>query len=210
MSVTISSILVMAKTINLMFEGDESIFTFKPIDRASLYGKRRRVAFDAEGNECSRASLLRDGSLLIRSGMTAQGYFTSAGNWVPQAEIEAINPDGSVPTLYPATTGIAVDIQEITAEQALNLKFVNTYQLEPETLSAKLKEQLDEGKLFGFPFNPRADYQMETGILVSNENGYFALIGEEVAYEFASLASIITVTEEADSEMSDDLDFEMF
>ena len=36
------------------------------------------------------------------------------------------------------------------------------------------------------------------------------MIGEPVTYEFASLASVVSVTEEAATENSDDLDFEMF
>lgn len=78
----------MAKTINISYMGEEAIFGYKPIDRGALYGKRKRVPFDAEGNECAKASLLDDGSLLIRSGMTAQGYFDAQGNWVPQGELE--------------------------------------------------------------------------------------------------------------------------
>ena len=79
----------MAKTINVVLGGEKAIFTFKPVDRSALYGRRRRVAFDTDGNECSRASLLADGSLLLQSGMTAQGYFLSDGTWVPQSELTA-------------------------------------------------------------------------------------------------------------------------
>ena len=61
-----------------------------------------------------------------------------------------------------------------------------------------------------FPFNPKADYNVETGILVGNDNGYFALIGEKVEYEFLQLASVVSVSDESASEGTDDLDFEMF
>jgi len=148
--------------------------------------------------------------LLIRSGMTAQGYFTPDKVWVPQGELEAINPDGSTPELFPATVGETVEATLITATEALNLRFGTTYALEAEELSEGIKKELDAGSILSFPFNPRADYHVETGILVSNENGYFALIGEKVEYEFASLAAIASVTDEAASDNSDDLDFEMF
>ena len=95
----------MAKTINISYKGETAVFGYKPIDRGVLYGKRRRVPFDGEGNECVKASLLEDGSLLIKSGMTAQGYFTSDKVWVAQGDLEAINPDGSTPELFPATVG---------------------------------------------------------------------------------------------------------
>ena len=200
----------MAKTINISYKGESAAFAYKPIDRGALYGKRRRVAFDEEGNECAKASLLADGSLLIRSGMTAQGYFTPEKIWVPQGELEAINPDGSTPELFPATVGVTVEATLITPIDALNLRFGTTYALEAEELSDGIKKELDTGAILSFPFNPRADYHVETGILVSNENGYFAVIGEKVEYEFASLAAIASVTDEATSDDSDDLDFEMF
>lgn len=200
----------MAKTINLTYGAETAIFAYKPIDRAVLYGKRRRVAFDLNGKECAKASLLSDGSLLIRSGMTAQGYFTEDETWVPQSELEAINLDGTQPELFPATVGENVVAEKVSAVEALSLRFDTTYSLEPEELPGGLKKELDSGSLFKFPFNPRADYQVETGILVSNENGYFALIGQEVEYQYSALSSVVSVVDEAASDSSDDLDFEMF
>ena len=200
----------MAKTINLTYGAETAIFAYKPIDRAVLYGKRRRVAFDLNGKECAKASLLADGSLLIRSGMTAQGYFTEEDTWVPQSELEAINLDGTKPELFPSTVGENVAAEKISSIDALSLRFDTTYSLEPEELPSGLKKELDSGSIFKFPFNPRADYQVETGILVCNENGYFALIGQEVEYQYSALSSVVSVVDEAASDSNDDLDFEMF
>jgi len=206
----VSKIQNMAKTINISYKGETAVFGYKPIDRGVLYGKRRRVPFDGEGNECVKASLLEDGSLLIKSGMTAQGYFTPDKVWVPQGDLEAINPDGSTPELFPATVGEEVVATELSPIDALNIRFGTTYALEAETLSEGIKKELDSGVILTFPFNPRADYEVETGILVGNDNGYFALIGQKAEYEFVGLASVVSVTEEANSDTSDDLDFEMF
>ena len=68
----------MAKNIIVSLDGEESSFGFKAVDRASLYGKRRRIALDKDGNPCTRGSLLEDGSLLLKSGMSGQGYFLDA------------------------------------------------------------------------------------------------------------------------------------
>jgi hypothetical protein len=210
MSVGFPKILAMAKTINISYRGESAVFGYKPIDRGVLYGKRRRVPFDGEGNECAKASLLEDGSLLIKSGMTAQGYFTPDKVWVAQGDLEAINPDGSTPELFPATIGEVVEATQLSPVEALNLRFGTTYSLEPEVLSEGIKKELDSGVVLTFPFNPRADYEVETGLLVGNENGYFALIGQRNQYEFVGLASVVSVAEEANSDTSDDLDFEMF
>ena len=210
MSVGFPKITTMAKTINISYRGESAVFGYKPIDRGVLYGKRRRVPFDAEGNECAKASLLEDGSLLIKSGMTAQGYFTPDKVWVAQGDLEAINPDGTTPELFPATIGEVVEATQLSPVEALNLRFGTTYALEPEVLSEGIKKELDSGVVLTFPFNPRADYEVETGVLVGNENGYFALIGQKNQYEFVGLASVVSVAEEANSDTSDDLDFEMF
>jgi hypothetical protein len=210
MSVGFPKIPTMAKTINISYKGESAVFGYKPIDRGVLYGKRRRVPFDADGNECAKASLLEDGSLLIKSGMTAQGYFTPDKVWVAQGDLEAINPDGTTPELFPATIGEVVEATQLSPVEALNLRFGTTYALEPEVLSDGIKKELDSGVVLTFPFNPRADYEVETGVLVGNENGYFALIGQKNQYEFVGLASVVSVAEEANSDTSDDLDFEMF
>lgn len=200
----------MAKTINISYAGETAAFSYKPIDRGVLYGKRRRVPFDVDGNECAKASLLEDGSLLIKSGMTAQGYFDSTGNWVPQAELETINSDGTKPEMFAATVGETVEAKLIDPVDALKIKFDTTYSLEPETLPDQIKQALDEGSIFSFPFNPRTDHHLETGILVGNENGYFALIGDPIDYELIGLESVVSVTDEATVDSTDDLDFEMF
>ena len=64
----------MARVIAVSLEGVESTFGFASVDRSALYGRRRRVPLDEHGNACTRASILDDGSLLLRSGMTGQGY----------------------------------------------------------------------------------------------------------------------------------------
>jgi hypothetical protein len=198
----------LAKTIDISFKAEVVSFTYKPIDRKALYGYKKRVAFDSSGTECVRASLLRDGSLLLRSGMSAQGYFKDDGSWVPSAELEAVNIDGSKPELLPATIGQVVEGREISAEEVLSLNFVNTYVLDSQSIPKSILDTLAQGKFIAFDFNPRADYNLETGVLVSNDNGCFALIGDRVDYQYLSLATVASVEDEAAAD-SDDLDFEM-
>lgn len=102
-----------------------------------------------------------------------------------------------------------MELSEVTPQEALSISFSNTYLLEAEEFSSKLKEALDSGKIFSFPFNVRDDYNVETGILIGNESGYFALIGNKVEYEECTLSNLASVSEES-VDSSDDLDFEMF
>jgi hypothetical protein len=200
----------MASTINVVLGDDEAVFTFTPVDRAALYGKRRRIALDESGQPCSRASLLDDGSMLLRSGMTAQGYFLPDGTWVPQGELEAVNPDGSSPERVPSTIGTPQPLAPATPDDVLDLHVQTVYALQPESMPDGLAAQLEAGDLFSFAFNYRPDYRAETAILLANDEGYWALIGNPAPAEWQQLASVTAIVEASDDAGDDDLDFEMF
>lgn len=200
----------MARSLVLSLDGEETSFSFKPVDRADIYGKRKRVALDRDGQPCSRASLLDDGSLLLKSGMTAQGYFTGDGKAHKLADLEAFSADGNPAVKTPSTLGVAQELRgPLDAAEVLDLRASTIYYLEPEQLGANLSAKLQSGEVYGFSFNYRDDYRAESGVLLANENGYFALIGEPVNYEWASLA-LVAELPPVDSDSDDDLDFEMF
>lgn len=202
----------MAKTINVAWDGQEAVFGFTAVDRTALYGKRRRIAFDESGEPCSRASLLVDGSLILKSGMTGQGYFLPDGRWVAQGDLEGINPDGSAAELAPSTLGATVSLEgPVSPEQVLDMKVATVYLLDPETLPDGLRASLESGDCFTFPFNFRADYRAETGVLLANSEGIWALIGNPVSCEWSELGRTVDAVADADGDDdADDLDFEMF
>lgn len=200
----------MARSLVLSLNGEETSFGFKPVDRADIYGKRKRVAIDRDGQPCSRASLLDDGSLLLKSGMTAQGYFTGDGKAHKLADLEAFNGDGTPAVKTLSTLGVSQELRgPLAPSEVLDLRASTIYYLEPEQLGANLSAKLQAGEVYGFSFNYRDDYRAESGVLLWNENGYFALIGEPVEYEWASLA-VVAELPPVDSDSDDDLDFEMF
>ena len=201
----------MASTINVTLGKDEAVFKFNPVDRNALYGKRRRIALDDTGAACSRASLLDDGSLLLRSGMTGQGYFLPDGSWVPQAELEGIQPDGSPAELVPSTLGVAQPLSEASAQDLLDLRVTNTYALTPESLPKSIEKKLSAGAIYSFSFNYRADYRAETAMLFGNDTGYWALIGVPTNPSWQELGVVTAFAEDLSEEADDDdLDFEMF
>jgi len=199
-----------ARVISLSLGGAESTFGFKPVDRASLYGKRRRVALDGAGEPCSRASLLEDGSMLLKSGMTGQGYFLDDGRYLKQAELEGFDSAGSPLPKVPSTLGVTQElVGPIDPQEVLDLRVATIYALEPEHIDPMLLQHLSNGEIFRFEFNYREDYRAETGVLLLNEDGIFALIGVPVAYEWSSLQTIVELPN-VDEDSDDDLDFEMF
>lgn len=201
---------VVAATINVSLNGEEAVFAFSPIDRAALYGRRRRLALDETGSPCARASLLEDGSMLLKSGMSAQGYFLPDGTWVAQGELEAILSDGTAATQVASTLGETQALQEVSPEQLLDLHVHNVYLLEPESVPESLGQALQAGRLFLFRFNFRADYSCETGVLLANDEGMWALIGNPLIPDWQELSVVTSFTDASDDEADDDLDFEMF
>jgi len=59
---------------------------------------------------------------MLRSGMTGQGYFLPDGPWVPQGELEGINPDGTPAEQVPSTVGVSQPLIEATATDLLDLQ----------------------------------------------------------------------------------------
>ena len=198
----------MAKPIVVSLAGKESAFALTKVERSKLYPTRKRVPLDSGGNPCTRAAMMADGDNVLRSGMTAQGYFTAAGRWVTKDELVGINPDGSPAELKPSTLGVAQALEgPVSARDLLDLEVLSVYVLEPETVDADLLASLKKGDLYRFPFNYGADYHCETAYLLANEEGVFALVGNPTAPTWGEEATVFVA--EAEEESADDLDFEM-
>ena len=86
----------MAKPIVVNLGGNESRFSFSKLSRSKLYGKKRRVVLDPDGNPCAKAALTEDGSMLLKSGMTGQGYFDGGGRLHERGSLVGIDADGNV------------------------------------------------------------------------------------------------------------------
>ena len=199
----------MAKNIIVSFDGEESSFAFKAVDRASLYGKRRRIALDKDGNPCTRGSLLEDGSLLLKNGMSGQGYFLDDGTFLKQGDLEGFDINGNTLNKAPSTLGQSEKLTgPVNPNDVLDLRVKTVYVLEEENLGAKLKSSLAQGNIYQFTFNYREDYHAETAFIFSNQNGIFALIGDPVDYNWLSL-NITPVINDIEIDDSEELDFEM-
>lgn len=200
----------MAKSIVVTFAGIESTFAIEKLDRAKLYGRRERRSLDAEGRRCERAELTRDGALLVRSGMTAQGYFDAGGTWIPNRDLVGLDKGGSPLPQVPSTLGVAQALEEASPEEVLDLAVRTVYVLGPESLDDALAEKLRAGTAFRFAFNYRADYQAETAVLVGNEAGFFALVGRTAVPGWSTLETVARDSFDDRDDADDELDFEMF
>lgn len=200
----------MAKAIVVERDGETSTFAFSKIDRSKLYGRRRRVALDPSGQPCTRAALNEDGSLILRQGMTAQGYFDDTQRWVPQAELVGLDPAGEALAVHPSTLGEEVPLGDpIDVREFLEVRVQSVYALDPEGCAPGLRADLESGKIFRFPFNYRPGWDSGFGYLVANMEGLlFAVVGARVEPEWCSPNVLPELGE--DEDFSDELDFEMF
>jgi hypothetical protein len=199
----------MAKPIIVTFAGSESLFAISKVERSKLYPTRKRIPMDAQGQPCTRASMTADGTNVLKSGMTAQGYFTPGGRWVPKEELVGINADGSLAELKPSTLGVAQILEgPVSASDLLDLGVVGAYALEPEAANEALLASLQKGDLYRFPFNYGADYNCETAYLLANDEGIFALVGNPATPGWIEEATVFVAEPEEDT-YADELDFEM-
>lgn len=200
----------MAKPIVLEREGAVSRFDFSKVTRAQVYGRKRRVPLGPDGEPCARASLAFDGSLLLRSGMSGQGYFEEDGHWIPAKELVGMDPEGKALPFVPSTLGEAQVLEgPHSPRELLDLQVESVYALEPVEVEDSLASDLQAGKIYSFAFNYRGDYQAEKGFLVGNDEGFFALVGQTAEPEWCELDEIAPPAFDDEAEEDDDIDFEM-
>lgn len=201
----------MAREIILERGGRQSRFGLGKIDRQKLYGVRRRIPLDPADAPCERAELTADGSLVIRSGMTAQAYFDDDGTWIPHADLVNIEPDGRLADKHDSTLGVPQPLEPASPEEVLDTQVIAVYGLDATDVDDALRAALMAGEVFRFPFNYRAGYNLQTAFLVGNENGLFALVGQRADSDWCELARpAIEEFDGGDDDLDDDLDFEMF
>lgn len=177
----------MAKQIVVSLGGNSSTFDFKKVTRAGLMGRNSRRVLDPDGHVCERASVTRDGSLLLRSGMSAQGYFTRSENrWVPNKELVAVDPGGRPIEKVPSTLGEAQELEgPVPVEDFLDLSVASLYALDAVELDGALKKSLDEGEIYRFLFNTRADYEGQTAYLIAGKDGLpYCVIGHQTGADW--------------------------
>ena len=203
----------MARLIIVSLNDTQSSFEFSKIDRSKLYGRKRRLLLDHDKKICRRAKLTEDGSLLLQSGMTGQGYFDDENNLISSSDLVGIKTDGEVVNRYPSTLNIAQPlIGPVNFNEILDLKITTVYELTPKNgLDGHLENNLSNGKFYSFPLNYTADFRVETAYLIKNKEGYFAIVGIPTITEWNEPhITISEVFESTDEDGDEDLDFEMF
>jgi len=69
----------MARKLEFEFGGEPFTLAITKVDRSKLYGRVKTETYDAHGQECTLATLARDGRTIIPYGGTASGYVNTEG-----------------------------------------------------------------------------------------------------------------------------------
>lgn len=198
----------MSRELKVEWNGEIASFDHQRIERQQLYGAKRRLAVDADGNPCTRASMTLDGATVLRPGMTAQGWFTDEGEQVESSEVAAVDPAGKPIPAHPSTIGVAQPLHgPVAPTEVLDLAVQAVLALEPQSLPAKLKEELEAGKAYRFTYCYRPDPTPSTAYLVANAEGIFALVGMPTQCQWMSREQ--PAQEPVGATDDDDLDFDM-
>lgn len=199
----------MSRELVFTWRGESAVFDHQRVERRQLYGSKRRIAIDAAGNPCTRASMTLDGTTVLRPGMTAQGWYTEDGEQVESGEVVTVGADGSPLPVHPSTVGVEQPLEGPVAPTAvLDLAVDSVLVLTPRSIPEGLRLALEQGSVFRFAYCYRPDPAPSIAYLVGNQSGIFALIGSSVQVQWMSrdLALHEAATGAADD---DDVDFEM-
>lgn len=199
----------MAKPLMVSLGGEVFSFSLGEVERADLYGSRKRLPTDGSGRTCVRAALTQDGSLLIASGMSGQGYFNAAGQFVPRGKLVGLDSQGKVVESQPSTLGVPQALEgPVDPSTVLDLELLSVYLLTPELDGGALVDRLKAGEIYACDLNYAASLEVEHAYLLSNDQGVFALVGKPVTVGWVEEGARFAPPVEA-AEAPDDLDFEM-
>lgn len=177
----------MAREIVVTYQGEPSHLPLQRVERSKLYGRKRRLVVDADGNPCSMALLTVDGSALLPPGTVASLYVDENFDTVERGELVAVDADGNDLPLLESSLGQERALQgPVSDDRVLDLTVTAVYQLDEEGLTAELQEALSRGEIFETRFNYTRGYRDAPLLLLKNDEGLFGLVGEETAFEYAS------------------------
>lgn len=201
----------MAAYLDVTHRGEPSRFALTAVDRKRLHGFTKRLALDADGNECATAHLTRDGRFLLMRGSTADLYTNERGDSVPRADLMAVDGDGrALETLAP-TTGRSQEMEgPVTPHEILDHVAVKAYALAPDTLSPALQSALAHGAIFKVAYRPRKTTQPTSAFIFANDTGIFLLQAHPCGFEFVGPEQLPAETDDWADDQDEEFDFDQY
>ena len=200
----------MAKNLTFVIDQQKFAAGIAKVDRNKVYGFVEEVVSDKEGNVCSTANILNDGQTLILSGATAMKTVDANFVEVDKKTLKTIYLDGNDAVLIPSSYDGEIVLKSAHLDDLFNLEVSTVYQLTWEDASSKstLLKLLENGKLYQFVFNYRADYEGADAIVISAFDEVFVLTGRLLSFEYLENKTAAPITEVED-EVEEEIDFGM-
>lgn len=203
----------MAKPLVFSFAGREFPFQLNKVDRSKLYGFKELEVLDAKKRRCELATLSGDGQTVVGRGGTALAYLSADGLWCEKGELKPIDVEGNEITPVTSSFNAPTELtEEVSIDEYMDHDIRIVYQMEPETDLGELREKLDEGVIYRFPFSYRGGVEPDVAFLLTGEDGnVFMLVGSRVQLEFVGLQQAAPAVEEDETEEDDGdaMDFDM-
>ena len=183
----------------------------KKVDRKKIYGWSTIEVFDENGSKCKLAGLA-EGQFVMPSGSTALVTLNAKGEAVSKSTLVGVDSDGKKVEKVPSIYDEKVMLREATIDEYLSTAVKSVYQLQVDENKEALLNELNNGKVYYFVFNYRADYEGDDAFLISNGTDAFAVTGMSADLEFIGLEDNEQelVPEETEAVEDDDMDFAMF
>lgn len=200
----------MARKAEFSINGHSVKAELKKIDRKKIYGWSTIDVFDENGSKCKLAGLA-EGQFVMPSGSTALVSLNLKGEAVSKSSLVGVDSAGKKVEKVPSIYDQKVMLREATLDEYLAMAVKSVYQLQIDENKQDLINELNDGKIYYFVFNYRADYEGDDAFLVSNGTDVFAITGMSSELEFIGLEDNEQelVTEDT-AEVEDDMDFAMF
>lgn len=183
------------------------------LDRDKVYGYVDEIVLDKKGHECSTGNILDDGQTIFLSGSTALKTVTDENIEVDKKTLKTVFMDGSDAILIPSSFDNPIELQKVDFTELFNLEVTTVYQLTLEDSEHKkdFLKLLEDGSIFSFVFNYRADYEGAAAILLSSNNEIFVLTGRKLEFDFLENKNIVTLIEPEveNDEDEEEIDFGM-
>ncbi|MBT6438651.1 MAG: hypothetical protein HOK72_03025 [Flavobacteriales bacterium] len=201
----------MARKAEFSINGQSIMAELKKVDRKKIYGWSTIEVFDENGSKCKLAGLA-EGQFVMPSGSTALVTLNAKGEAVSKSTLVGVDSDGKKVEKVPSIYDEKVMLREATIDEYLSTAVKSVYQLQVDENKEALLNELNNGKVYYFVFNYRADYEGDDAFLISNGTDAFAVTGMSADLEFIGLEDNEQelVPEETEAVEDDDMDFAMF
>ena len=201
----------MARKAEFSINGQSIMAELKKVDRKKIYGWSTIEVFDENGSKCKLAGLA-EGQFVMPSGSTALVTLNAKGEAVSKSTLVGVDSNGKKVEKVPSIYDEKVMLREATIDEYLSTAVKSVYQLKVDENKEALLDELNNGKVYYFVFNYRADYEGDDAFLISNGTDVFAVTGMSADLEFIGLEDNEQelVPEETEAVEDDDMDFAMF